>query len=899
MAIENYNYIVDHALQNVWCNPRQDLQSIIKPKKLTPLNGLKRKVELLRGTLRLPNNTDSFHVYQIGQIHPSLLGLFPHRQQWVTMESACNESNLIANIYSVNGVQLMRSLVWYYVTKEKDLIIAVKYHETWLNGVKSSPIPFNLDTEDLYVRLYSNAYFQSWRRDNNGFVDYVKVKGQYLETVQDINNFIQNEYRPYLLTRRRYMKCFVNGFLVHNLDEVPIPPGSYVEFEVDTSVRKIVTFAIDNLRTFESTLDSVRKYLLKHPEQDTNAIFIEDTPMDLRGPGNIEYIDDIDFFIVKGTIASPSGQPQERTLRVERGAFINNNTGKTLRMVTHCDYSIPTGTVAAYANSATEWPNVDGLYIRAFVRESGYVRPLVFDSNKIHELYKQPYQLELDSMTALNSAMVNWQAPVLENSPYTRLMSSECCDVTPDLVRDAYGYNGLSKVLGETPSLTRTSSGLLVADVPYLLQTNSTAYEYNQDGLLTGNFYHQLGSIYRCRDNNTKYVEFISGRATNDIEEVYGQAIVDVSDNFDYRCYTCPINPNGVISFNWVDVTNTSSYFVSNGNVNWTVDPADTYTLVKKNKKFIGYTLSLNSNLRGYLKFTLTGVQKHNGFSSNRILTTPSGELDLWLNGRSLIEGLDYVFNFPEIVITNKEYLDDPVNNNQEVTVRYTGFCKPDMTGRTEADYGFVKLGTLSKNNRFNTRDDKVLRIISHGRLYHRSELKYMEDDGTISIVDAKNGQPYQIRDIVVPLKGIVSGDVYELRDQAMVVDNKVENLLSLNMPEVIDNRVSAIDHKHTLYSPFCAALIYDLINGNLDLPVMTTVYDDVFVQTWCQYYEFLLPFDPTQDANFPTSEYTQIHPHNSDFVFGLDIHKYQFLQRAVRYYLHDRVSLSHFVVMV
>lgn len=80
-------------------------------------------------------------------------------------------------------------------------------------------------------------------------------------------------------------------------------------------------------------------------------------------------------------------------------------------------------------------------------------------------------------------------------------------------------------------------------------------------------------------------------------------------------------------------------------------------------------------------------------------------------------------------------------------------------------DFGFVEHGFLSNNNRHDIRDDKVLRITLNGSLKDRNDLQFSEGHDGISIVNSLNGQPYQIKDIIVPLKQLVNENTYSLRE--------------------------------------------------------------------------------------------------------------------------------------
>ena len=153
------NYLVQHALANVWCSPEQDRQSAFKPARLTKSMGTYRSIKVNFEDIHLPNITDRFYVYQIGQIDPDLINLIEVRNTWIPISRLCRDYNLLVDIYTVDGIQYPRFETWILITRNKNVIIAVKEQYT-INL---------LSTKDIYIRFYTNAYFSSIRKDSNAY----------------------------------------------------------------------------------------------------------------------------------------------------------------------------------------------------------------------------------------------------------------------------------------------------------------------------------------------------------------------------------------------------------------------------------------------------------------------------------------------------------------------------------------------------------------------------------------------------------------------------------------------------------------------------------------------------------------------------------------------------------
>ncbi len=851
-----FDKIIDHALKNVWCTPNQDMQMVIKPARLTPYGGVWNKVKVLWRTHALPVQSARFHVYQIGQLNPRLMGLFVRFQEWISIADACNQEKLIVDVYGNSGVQMPRCECWYMVTPDSNLILAVKEQRL---------IPIDLNNDDIFMRVYSNAFFSSSRSDPNN--DFIQVEGKTVGTIEEILTLQSHFNNASALPGLAY--AFVNGYRVDAIDLITTKPGDVAEFVYDSSISEVVTFNVLGLPSFLSTLDTKHKYLL---HQEHSVLF------------NIDYQDDLDLFVVKP--GTTSGR--------YRGVFYHRNAEDALRMVTHKDYSIPVAYLSAYANEQFDWGDPDALQIRMHIRKSGYSRPLVDEAHRIKELYKLDNTLIVNAMVGVDAVVPEWTAAALENSDYAKIMRSEIPEVTRALVQSGLGYNALSKLLGDTPQFTYLSSNQKTIDVPFGLMAYSTAYEYDLNGELLNWHSHVYGFHYTAADPATRLIEQISGVGGTILDEEYGDVEVFLDLNASYRMYVCE-KSGGIPNNEWTDVTGSSQYAIIGNKLTWLIDPNHYYTVVRSDKKFLAYSLSLPVD-RGTIKFSLTHQQLRFGSLQNFVMQIPMGELDVMMNKKALIEGLDYIVQFPEIVIINKAYLINPTTDHQRIDIRFTGFCWSDFSRDVTKDTGFIKHGLLSQNNKFDIRDDKVLRITVGGQVYHRTELTFSENDTGVRVPYVHDGAPYLIRDIVVPMGGLTDENTYDLRATSQVIDKHVSDYLTLKLPEPTFNSPVSIAEYYPIYSPFCSQIIDDLKTGVLNDPRLTLQYSDQDVFDICQPYEYLLAFDPTQDELQPDLNFVNVQPHHLNTVVEVDLYGYKFLSRVVKLYLKSRVSLSHFI---
>ena len=66
-----------HALANIWCEPIQDKQYLIGPRRLTKVGGALKTALVLWDSIPLPNansliDKTPYHVYHVGQLDPSI-----------------------------------------------------------------------------------------------------------------------------------------------------------------------------------------------------------------------------------------------------------------------------------------------------------------------------------------------------------------------------------------------------------------------------------------------------------------------------------------------------------------------------------------------------------------------------------------------------------------------------------------------------------------------------------------------------------------------------------------------------------------------------------------------------------------------------------------------------------
>lgn len=848
-------HLVQHAMQNVWQSPRQDRQFISNAKRISRNGGEVVQFESDWLTVYLPDNKNYYHLYQIGGVHPDFLGLFPVKSTWVSLTEVSNKMGMIADMYSGKGVLCPKFESFYIVTKANNLILAIRKQERLLG------IDYN--NEDMFFRVYTNAYFQSAR--SHGLTEKVMTAGRIMASGNDILS-MQNEVAAQRAKPVGFAWAVINGYYAEEVSPINCKVGDLVDWVYDSSISKVINFKIDYLKNFDSTLDSERKYLIHYP----------------GNVNRIESQDDIEMFLV-----------QRDALRAN-GLYHHKNTAAALRMLTHRDYSVSVRLINAFVDGHPRWTDPQNMHLLMLIREGGFDRPLVFEKNRIHELYKLKDADIVPAMIEENSSVPSFAAAVLEAAAYPEIMrAKEPEDITLDLVKKAYGYNAMSKILGDTPKRPIIKNGLRVVPLGRQLYKNSTGYEYDGNGVLLGWYYHTEGYEYTVTNPNCASVEMISGSVGQALDETYGQNTQTLDPNRSYRMYMAQA-VGGVPRGPWKDVTDQGQYVILRNQLTWLVDPANYLTMVRSDKINLGYVLS-KTIVDGLIEFDIGKVITQGGVTGLGKIDVPMGEMDIFLNGRSLIPEIDYVFNFPKILIFNKKYLVDPKNQAQQIVIRSSGFPDKDLKMNTMDDVGFVKWDLMSKNGIFNLRDDRVMRIVVDGRSYPHDIYRFAESH-LPSTATSTNGLPYGIRDIVVPMREYAKDDAYTLRDVARQIDQQVSDYMTPRMPEPPPTVPNVVEALYPVYTPFLCKILYDLITGVIGIEQLKNQYNDDLVRKVCQPYEWILAFDPTQTTHAYNPDFVIVHPHFHNTVMDIDIYHYAFLKRVVNIYMKDKVELSHWL---
>lgn len=851
--------LVAEALSQSWGNPDPFNHVIIRPARLTPLNGAMQRFRYAWTTYAMPNGTSSFHVFQTGQISPQMLNLFAATPKWQLLSDSCMATSVMAHVHTQLGVVLPNTRIWYRWADRKNVFFAVEINQE---------VAIDWSAPELFVRLYKNAFFESTMA---GSGDGLTIAGGVMTSSSDITT-LQGQLNA-IVNATGYNNgaiAFVNGARVNSISVITAKVGDVAEFVYDTSIYKVVDFVVNDLPTFLSTLDNKSKRLLHYNAADETLI---------------DFAQDIDFYMWHAVTG--------------KGYYLHKNAANMVRQLTHKDYAISADYLPPYYDNfkdADGFLDTSQLRLRMYVRYSGQGSMPKLESNLSEFMMDLPDLAQVQAMVGVNSSFPLWQAAKLEASAFMELIRAPYNAFTSALVEKAYGYYRVNTVLG--PSILKIGSSGQLA-LPPAFQHTSTAYEYDSAGVLLGN-YSVADQILYIRVNSTcALVEFVEGSSGKSIEEFYGSNPISLEDGVNYRFYLRVLDAqlNQPV---WQDVTGTTHYTVDNGVANWGPNTITNSLdrLVRSDKKFLDYeaTLSLENGLLvhqiNYDKITFRGV-------INSPLDVPLGALDVWLNDRPLVRGVDYLVNFPTLGICNKAFLDTSGSapHMQKLRVRMTGFCDPQLQINPLEEVGFVFNGVLSADARHELHREKIQRIVLNGALMAVQDVVFMEDGSSAQVLgSAVEGKPYEIRDVINHLPTLIQSEPYALYYKSRADLLAAESYVSQRVIDAAVYPISPITSRYQLFSPFLSKILTDLVAGYIDLSDFTQPYSDTLVRSLCLAYIYLLPMDPIGPGNLPDVRYTVIHPHPYPTQVSLSLLEYAFFERVVAIFATDKVVYSSLV---
>ncbi|MGL5397213.1 MAG: DUF7193 family protein [Shewanella sp.] len=829
------DWLAKHAGANLWQGPNLDQIVTVAPCRLTNKSGAVGFIRHGGRAVHLPDE-GWWHVFVIDKLNTTMGNLNIPERSWKKVSACVNGFSAYFRLYNTKGQCHPLSKAWVLKQNAGQIYIAIPHTQRydWVGS------------DELYLTIKPGFV------NNIDYNETSPTSCEFFQTPSAASIQVAVDRYNYLTSLKKgLVEFWHNGSLAVNPKTSEIASWDDIEIFVDGRAKRVIDYACNDLPTFGSMIDTGRKYLIHLPKK-----------MELGWA----FRDDVEIFV----------------LWQGAGRYYHKHRVQSLRQLTFNDLSIPVARIAEMRNNFNGTvTDIDQFTIRVIVRDSCIGRKPIFIHDRVHDLYRLDDAQIVDAMVGVNSLIPEWRAPALELSPANAVAGNRYSAINRDKCTLAYGYNAAARYSADTPQkLTQTARGW-ACELPALLAVRSTVYEYDEHGrLVSPAIPHQGDSIYTATNPLARYIEAIAG----DVSDAMN--IVDDAPDF-------KLNEGENVEL-WIRTRDTNQYRravlgtdynYSASKITWTVERDRYAPTVVYDNVHIYFEQDVDIT-EGELRIPILGRSPTEGV---RTLWTEMETVECWLNQSPLVFGIDYVVNWPEIVIVNKAWISDDRMN--KVAVRARG-----VTGKLRSPKtGFISSGLLSNNNRFDVRDDKVIRIVGAGRLLTRDEVKFREDNmiGTNTDYD---GFPYSVDDPTIPLRTIVTGNTYQLRDVARELDGRVEEYLTNWFPTPPPVEPVPLKHWYHLFSPLLNKLLWDykekrllLVEDDPDYRVSTTQLDEIMER-----YKDMLLFDPAYIGHDKT--FVKVHPHAQYSVMEIDELCYAFIDRVNQRFLRGSVQLNQYL---
>lgn len=879
------NPLVDHGISKVWCEPIQDHQHLIAGARLTGVGGAFLKLLVGYDNIPLPitsNRLRRYHVYQLGLIQLGNFDINIATNVWTNVATIMQQDSVVIDAYLSSGAMIPKAICWMIRLYNGNLLMAVEHHSGLSYGrltISTGAVGIiQPDSDMVYFRFYRNARYDSsdWLSTPLPF-NPIKVVSRFIYSINDYVSFmdeVANVVSQYSGFGQEVYYC--DGFKVN----APLGFDTYylnrhLQLVWDESIKAVQSFPLASCKSFVSELDlNVTKYLL----------------LTDRAYDEIDYIDDIDLYLVNSAGV---------------GVLVHRALPSAMRMIAHNAYSVSTSLIASYTLLNDHFLDLGSCSLTLVIRQGGMINGVSPQANRIEDLYRLSYDEILSAMSGQPN-IHGWSAATLEKSAYVKLMSLPINDINAKVVSDAYGYHTVNQVL--YPVQLPVVFSEVVTPTSYVRRTGfwgnakRTIASYNADGHLLNHETYTHGSTVHALSNPlTSHVEVIPLGVGDSL-----YCGVDLNNDprlaaYEYRCYLCNL-VNGVPSEDWIDVTGSEYYTVrkvgqdSHLSLLWDtvgLAQANQYMAVKINDVMGVSTVTLNPSNSAALNFTIGAIYTWIDGTYLRPVTIAPAVVDAFMDGVPLIPEIDFKVIWPKVYILRK-----PTNWTAgcTITVRYYGFCNP-ATGRPypPREVGFVRGGLLSVDGVFNTRNNRLTRVLVGGQYKRLSDVRCAED-GTGAL--STDGRPYALTDYIFPVEGFSPLNTTAAYHESTLIDEQVDSYLTSRLPMANPIYQFIDGDRWVLYSPFASAVLKFVKLGGVTLSQLRGSYTRTDTDAWLVNHLPLLAADPCTALPLSSHDFVSVHVHPFNDVQTVTFDQYRFLDFVVRNYLNNLTDLSPSVIV-
>lgn len=918
---QDRNPMVNYATKNMWGNPELDSQYQIKLSRVSGNQGFINDFTYWGKRHLLPTNLSFYHVFSLAGLDIGFWNMgsrgeswYPHNQ-WIKASEFARNRGINIDIYAGSGSMFVRDESYIMDTFQGGTLLCIPKNINF-------PLPLG---KNLYMHCYTVDINTRNVSDENLIKYSVGYVGSIYQKPADFDR-VKLNYDTWKAYAMGQVLFWHNGKVVDIAKAVCLP-GDMIEASYDPSIEIIASYEYRKMPDYYSETDKKRKVILFPGFKDKPRVY--------------RYYDDCIYFVTNRR----NGQMY----------YYNRNSEDAVRQLTHQDY----GMAATYVDYLADrhinddksgTTTIDDIDITVAYHKTLWKVPVGPTSSRINDLYLLEYPEDiLAALTGVNSAIPEWTANKLENSPTNLVLNRDVRYLQTKAIREGLGYNGCSVAMSNTPlympydppgtpnhkPITTTpeySSGLGYR-VPPTYVEYSTAYEYGENGLLL-RLRQVINQEWYTPSPDCFYVEWALGKATQKVDYVVSQNDVKIKMGYGFRVYKAPYSqppiiepgdgkeikvsvngtdpypPNGRelrvweldqssddepdlpdgghLTGPWVDITgDETQYEIINGYVVFRFDTINYMGLVVSDYHHIYNSFNL-SHIDNSLSFGIT----RSWTIGDKLLEMEPGQIDIWMNGHPLIENVDYYLDFPMVYITNKMWL---VEGAQYIQYRGTGLSKNGLVDASEL--GIVADSVIGMNGRYNLRIDRPTRSVIGGRLWLTHTLDSGEDINHGRNVRDWNGWPYEVKHIYCANKYVDWYDTYWGYDEARELDKRISDYLTEHVkykPKTTVATVYMEDDKYRLYSPFLSLIVNELVLGFMDAPPVSgkeIPYPAKVVDDLTREHQWLLKYDPI--VNGIDLRFFTVQPYNNLSIIEVTPDQLTFIKTVNDLYLGGKVYIE------
>lgn len=823
------------AVVEVWQNPHDDNQFTIRPARLCRLEGVRNILYTAVGTFRLPSANDKYVVYELGQSSPKVIGVDSNVIEWVRLDALVKRNELLCHVH-IKQLQLPLSTIYLKQTDKKNVILAVKV----------KPNKRLLDTTlPLYIHLYSNDWL-ALSGEGRAVADPVVETSIHVTDLQQVANLLTGYAAP--TPGNQYLHH--NGYLVGNLSVNEVAIGDTLALLVDKSGLGYFDIAIEDLKHFTSVLDSRGKFIIRVP----------DTLLSARLQN--EPVDEMELYLC-------NTQPNVGSSPRMKGIYYSRIHPTDVRMLTHKSFSIDSQRVEALMlEHTTESFTFNAPFIRVYLRHHTSKMKQYMDGNYISDMYKLKYEDRITLMTEVAAVYDAWKPDNLEMDPHTYWQQASVNDIVFDRLKGVYSVDEVNRRARKVNIDIDAHTALL----PYAAIIGGKLLCFNAEGLLVEIISVLPHSEYLTVSlpHDIVHVDCLPGIFTATGEGLDRDTNYhDQADWFDEKFYWRDVEDT-----EWTEAMEGINYHINaaNGELTWDASHNESGRMRRSSRDGIYRNLKIEPEM---LHHPIDLYEAPGPVTLLRL-----SRLDVYMNGRKLAEGIDYLVNYPTITITNKGYY---INNPGLIDIDLFHYGVP-MATPVRQIRGFIRhrvLGDHPDNLFIENRD---MSVYVDGLRTTVNKLGLFENEGTVTDPIHREGGVY----LAEKWPSVLSEwATKRLCHSDLTLGDKAANAVSNLIVRSVNTAPLFIEYAHVLYSPFLKRTLLRLRTDVID-PSVFGLSDAGVMAAMAPYLSELENDLPGLDLDYdlidihPTCNITEVDVTEEEFLFMRKVSKLYFNNRVV-----------------